>query len=197
MIDTVDMPIDQLHPYHLNPRRGNVELIAQSLRENGQYRALVVNVGTHTGRPYEVLAGNHTLIAAAELGWETVTVGLVDVDDQQAAKIVAVDNRSNDVATYDDAELVELLESIESLDGTGYTPADLDDLKLLLDDTRWDDEFGDDDHGEPDDENFWPKINLQVPPEVFDAWRVALDRFTGDDDVAKLRQLLTDLDAFT
>jgi hypothetical protein len=38
---------------------------------------------------------------------------------------VAVDNRSNDLATYDNAALVELLQSLPDLQGTGYDDAAL------------------------------------------------------------------------
>lgn len=121
-----------LRTYHRNPRQGDVPTIVSSLRTNGQYRALVVNRGTHTGRPNEVLAGNHTLIAAREAGWETIDVSFVDVDDDQAARIVAVDNRASDKASYDDRLLLELLADLPDLDGTGYDPGDLEDLEKAL-----------------------------------------------------------------
>ena len=73
IIDTTTFAVGELQPFHKNPRRGNVEMIAESLQINGQYRAIVVNVGTHTGRPLEVLAGNHTLAAAKQLGWKQIT----------------------------------------------------------------------------------------------------------------------------
>jgi ParB/Sulfiredoxin domain len=57
------VPIDDLVPFPGNPRRGNVAAIKQSLEENGQYRPIVVRRQTR-----EVLAGNHTLQAAKELG---------------------------------------------------------------------------------------------------------------------------------
>lgn len=45
--------VDELAGYHRNPRRGDVDAIARSLAVNGQYRPIVVNIGTHTGRPLE------------------------------------------------------------------------------------------------------------------------------------------------
>ena len=36
----------------------------------------------------EVLAGNHTLIAARELGWEEIDVSFVEVDTDRAKRIV-------------------------------------------------------------------------------------------------------------
>jgi hypothetical protein len=44
----------------------------------------------------EVLAGNHRLIAARELGWEHLAVVCMDVDEEQARRILLVDNRSSD-----------------------------------------------------------------------------------------------------
>ncbi|HEX5119831.1 MAG TPA: ParB/RepB/Spo0J family partition protein [Pseudonocardiaceae bacterium] len=121
----------ELRTYHRNPRQGDVAAIRQSLRVHGQYKPVVVNRGTYTGRPSEVLAGNHTVLAAREEGWTTLWVGWVDVDDDQAARIVLVDNRTADRAEYDDRLLAELLADLPDLDGTGYDPGDLD--KLIKD----------------------------------------------------------------
>jgi len=126
------VPVADLRTYHRNPRQGNVAVIEQSLTVNGQYRPLVVNRGTHTGRANEVLAGNHTLAAARNLGWSHVAVFWLDVDDDQAARIVAADNRTADLGDYDKRLLAELLTDLPDLDGTGYEPYDLDQLAALL-----------------------------------------------------------------
>lgn len=133
---------EELAPYHRNPRRGDVDAIAASLRRNGQYRPIVVNLGTHTGRPLEVLAGNHTLAAARQLGWDRIAATTVDVDDHQAARIVAADNRTADLGGYDDDVLIGLLQELPDLDGTGYEDADLDALLASMD-TPSDDDWGD------------------------------------------------------
>jgi hypothetical protein len=72
-----------------------------------------------------VLAGNHTLIAARDAGWADIAVCWVDVDDDQAARIVAADNRTADLGAYDEEVLAALLGDLTDLDGTGYTEADL------------------------------------------------------------------------
>lgn len=117
------VPVAGLQHYGRNPRRGNVDLIAESLQHHGQYKPIVVRTGT-----MEVLAGNHTLRAAKQLGWDQIAATFVDVDDDQAARIVLVDNRSNDVAGYDETELAELLTSLPDLGGTGFDQASLDEL---------------------------------------------------------------------
>lgn len=127
-LETVRYRPDELTPYHRNPRRGDLPAIMDSLRVNGQYRPIVVNLGRQTGRPLEVLAGNHTLAAARELGWTQITATTIDVDDQQAARIVAADNRTADLGDYDTDQLTSLLRGLDDLEGTGYTDDDLDAL---------------------------------------------------------------------
>lgn len=121
--------IDSLIEFPNNPRKGNIEALAESLKVNGQYRPVVVRKETQ-----EILAGNHLVKAASSLGWTEVDITEVDVDDEQAKKIVAADNRLADLGNYDEKALLELLENI-SLEGTGYVPADLDDLLAMLEES--------------------------------------------------------------
>jgi hypothetical protein len=127
-LEALKVPVDDLRPYGRNPRQGDVGAIVSSLERHGQYRPIVVNARTR-----EVLAGNHTLRAARELGWTEIAATFVDVDEDTAARIVLIDNRSNDLAAYDDQALVDLLRSLPDLDGTGYTGGDLDELLEVLD----------------------------------------------------------------
>lgn len=122
------IPLADLIPYDRNPRKGDVEQIRLSLEHFGQFKTIVVNKGTHTGVPNQVLAGNHTVFAARELGWEELQCTLVDVDADTAARIVLADNRSADRAEYDEDVLLELLQSLPTLEGTGYEAEDVSDL---------------------------------------------------------------------
>lgn len=125
------VPVSELEPYARNARRGDVPAIVASLEAHGQYRPIVARKDTG-----EVLAGNHTLAAARELGWTHVAATWVDVDDDQAARIVAVDNRTNDLARYDDQALASLLEDLadgdRGLEGTGFGSEDLEQLLSKL-----------------------------------------------------------------
>lgn len=127
-IETREIAVKDLHTFYKNPNVGNVGEIAKSLKVNGQYRAIVVNMGTHTGRPLEVLAGNHTLMAARELGWETITAHVLDVDEDQATRIVLADNRTAELGEIDPEVLLEIAGSLDDLEGTGYTDEDLEAL---------------------------------------------------------------------
>ena len=127
--------IYELNLYHQNPRVGNIQTIAESLEKNGAYKPIVVNRGTHTGRPLEVLAGNHTLkahrllVEQGKTGWETISTWVVDVDEEHATRIVLADNRTADLGTYNNDDLLELLGNLnDGLEGTGYDPGYIDAL---------------------------------------------------------------------
>lgn len=152
------MAVDDLAHYHKNARLGNVARVASSLKVNGQYKPIVVNVGTHTGRGMEVLAGNHVLKAAKQLGWKRIAVHQVDLTEAQAARLVLADNKTSDDSTYDEKMLDEILadvlavEDLEDLEGTGYTELDYLDAQARLEapEDDGDDEEGDEGYDQPD-----------------------------------------------
>lgn len=125
------VPVRSLKVHPKNPRKGNEAAILESLEANGWWGALVVQRSTS-----RVLAGNHRLLAARKAKAKEVPVLYVDVDDAAALRILLADNRTADLASYDDRALsgllVELLEGTGKLDGTGYTPATLDKLLASL-----------------------------------------------------------------
>jgi hypothetical protein len=124
----VELGSVEAHP--ANPRRGNVEAIAASLRAFGQVQPLVVQASTG-----HVVAGNHRLRAMVELGWTHVAVVKADLSDQDAQRYLVADNRTSDLATNDDQALVAVLRELEdagALAGTGYDADALEDLQALL-----------------------------------------------------------------
>ena len=124
LFDTVeDVAINDVQPHESNPRIGNVDLIAESLDKYGQYRSIIVN-----RRNGKIIAGHHTWLAARKLGWETISVAWVDVDDETHVRLMLIDNKSSDVGDYDDKFLAELLTSLPDIDGTGYDQNELDDI---------------------------------------------------------------------
>jgi len=119
-----------LKQYNNNPRIGNVDLIAESLEENGQFRPLVVN------KDNVILAGNHTYLAMKQLKWKTCDVFYVDVDEKEARKIVLVDNRLSDLASYDGTLIANMLGDLQEageLKGTGFNADDVDDVLAEFD----------------------------------------------------------------
>ena len=123
--------LTELVPHPSNPRQGDVGAIIQSIEANGWYGTLVAQISTG-----HVLAGNHRLQAAIHCGLDRVPVHWVDVDDDTAHRILLADNRTTDLATYDEHALADLLVEMGktgNLDGTGYDGDDLDDLLAELD----------------------------------------------------------------
>lgn len=135
------VPPATLSIFHRNPRRGDVAAIAASLKAHDQYKPIVVNIGTFTGRPHEVLAGNHTLMAIRDLAekypdderWASVLVHWLDVDDDRCNRIVAADNQTAQLGGFDMEELASLLEDIGTvnLGDIGFTDADLADIHAM------------------------------------------------------------------
>ena len=87
----------------------NLDAIAASLLKFGQRKPLVVHRGV-------VLAGNGTLEAARSLGWTEIDVAEVPDDwDNDTAKAYALaDNRTAELAEWDESELAkQLLELVD------------------------------------------------------------------------------------
>lgn len=120
--------ISDLAHYYKNARIGDLPKIKKSLEKYGQYQEIVVNQGTHTGRPMEILVGNHVTKAATDLGWTELEARIVDVDDATAAGIVAVDNKTGESGTYDKNLLADLLELVPDIRDVGFTTAEMDEL---------------------------------------------------------------------
>jgi hypothetical protein len=138
-IQKLSVDIESLIPHPRNVRQGDVGAISQSLEHNGQYRPIVVQKTTN-----HILAGNHTWKAAQALGWKKIAVTFVDVDDERALRILLADNKTNDLATYDDNQLAGLLQELseteQGLLGTVFDGDDLDQLLADLENTHTDTE---------------------------------------------------------
>lgn len=121
--------VSTLTPHPENPRRGNIELIAESLATNGQFQPLVVQDSTSY-----ILAGNHTFKAATLiLGWPEIDIVRVDVNDEAALRILLAANRTADDGSYDELLLATLLGEIREEDeslliGTGYSAEEVDEM---------------------------------------------------------------------
>lgn len=150
-IGTQPVSLEDLEPFEGNARRGNVDLILDSLRANGQYKPLTVR---RHGETLTILAGNHTFLAllrheeddrAGCADWElsnnrpcqlcinvdrddpTALAHLIECDDATATRINLVDNRAADVGDYDREALETLLSTLDDdLVGTGYALSEAD-----------------------------------------------------------------------
>lgn len=122
-VDGEEVPIKGLKCVPGTPRVPNVEKIAESLRANGQYRRIVINKRDST-----VLVNWGVVLAAKKLGWKTVVAITVDVDPIQAQKIHLADNRCAELARYEELTLAQMLQSLNTPFGTGYSPKEVKQL---------------------------------------------------------------------
>jgi len=127
-VDSKDLVLDPNNARQHS--EAQIKAIAKSLEEFGQQRPLVVDKNN------VVYAGNGTLQAAQSLNWEKVSVVVLPFDDPIKCRAFAIaDNRTSDLSSWDNAELVKSLEEINNanlLDTVGYSSYDVDDLKALL-----------------------------------------------------------------
>ena len=78
-LESLCVPIESLERHPRNPRVGDVEAVAASLRRFGQQKPIVVQASTRY-----VVAGNHLLEAALRLGWTEIAANVVELDDATA-----------------------------------------------------------------------------------------------------------------
>lgn len=120
-----------IHPDPSNARvhdERNLDTIAASLTEHGQYAPLVVQKST--GR---ILKGNGTYQAMKKLKWGACDAYLVDIDDLQATRLSLVDNRSSELATWDDETLALLLQQVGDIESIGWNDSEFKELLSSID----------------------------------------------------------------
>jgi len=187
---TTAMSPAALHLYYENPREGDIPAIMASLRRHTQYKPITGNIGTHTGRPLEILAGNHTLMAFRELAelepqdpqWHQILVHWVDVDDDMAERIMVADNQTGRLGGFDDAKLAEIVAGFDGdIDGLGFTEADVKMLSELADGPPDLDDLAKE-HGEPQHGDDFEGIRLKLDPGVARQWADHRKGFDSDSE---------------
>ena len=112
----------------------NLETIQKSLTQFGQRKPIVVWKDT-------VIAGNGTLQAALALGWTDIEITRVPDDwtkDQITAYAVA-DNRTSDLASWDEEVLLDILADLDGYDllaASGFTDDEIDDLRAIVEEAE-------------------------------------------------------------
>jgi len=86
----------------------NLKAIRDSLDVFGQQKPIVVDSRG------VVIAGNGTLEAARELGWDEIDVAVTDLDPAHAQAFGIADNRTAELAEWDTDVLGQLLEGMDS-----------------------------------------------------------------------------------
>lgn len=161
-LTTHDLPLADLTLLPGNPRQGDIGAVSESMRVNGVYQPIIVNKGTKTGRPNEIIAGNHRAQAAKALGHKTIPAIVLDLTDEEAKRIALADNRTSDLADYDNDALLLMLQDLPDLAGTGYDGDDLDELLAELNTESPDEGLAD-----PDEAPTPPDSPIAKPGDVF------------------------------
>lgn len=120
-----DLVLDPANARKHSPR--NIKAIAASLQRFGQQKPIVVD------KSNVVRAGNGQLQAAMELGWDEIEVVVTTLTGAEATAYAIADNRTAELAEWDDPVLKATLEALADedralLDACGYTEEELDAL---------------------------------------------------------------------
>lgn len=190
-VETIEVDIDTPQDYPGNARLHDEDWLDASVQANGQYRAVLARRlpdGT-----LQLLAGHGTRAAFRRRGDAVIRVEVIEATDREARRINLVDNPRPGIGGFDDNAVLELLDLAKAdggLEGTGWDEAAYEDLLKLagpppsLDDLERR-------HGEPQEDDLWPKIVIAVPPEVkdqfdavmrhpaFEAWVEEYERFAA------------------
>ena len=122
------VPIGRLKVHPKNVNEADLGAIIESIKAQGFYGALVAQRGTNF-----VCVGNHRLLAARQLGFDTLPVTWIDCDDETALRVMIADNRTTRLGNDNPAALAELLAELAATEtglgpGLGYDGDDLDQL---------------------------------------------------------------------
>lgn len=151
----------------------NLETIAQSLKEFGQRKPIVLKDNV-------VIAGNGTLEAAKLLGWTNIDVTRVPSDWTltKAKAFALADNRTSELAEWDGDALLNALTEIEAqglLTATGFSETEMADLSKLWGETPDLDNLLDT-VGDVTEDDGMVKVAFRVPIDVAEKWYEAVKR---------------------
>jgi len=108
-----------------HPER-NIDAIVASLRKFGQQHPIIVNSQNI------VLAGNGRLEAAKKLGWSEILAVRSELSGIDQTAFAIADNRSSELAEWDETGLAETLRALQSedfeIESVGFTDDEVDGL---------------------------------------------------------------------
>lgn len=122
-VETVDIETLTADPENARAHsERNIDAITKSLERFGQQKPIVVD------RDGRVIAGNGTLRAAIAIGWDRIDIVRTDLTGDDARAFAIADNRTAELATWEDetlrAQLAALAEvDVELLKATGFDSA--------------------------------------------------------------------------
>ena len=90
------IPLDKLIAHPLNANRMSEQTyrkLVRNIERTGMYEPIVVRKHPEIGGSFQIINGHHRAKALAELGYETADCVIWDVDDAEAAILLATLNR--------------------------------------------------------------------------------------------------------
>lgn len=149
-MEVKEMAIGKIIPYHNNPRKNEdaIDAVAASIEEFGFQQPIVVD------KDMVIIVGHTRYAAAKELGLATVPVVVAkNLSEEQARAYRLADNKTNELAKWDEDLFVEEIGAIEEIDMSlfGFGSIDLDEAESEIEslDNIVEDDF-DIDEVEPD-----------------------------------------------
>lgn len=121
------VPIADVGEHPRNPNEGDVGAISLSMDDHGFYGAILVQRSTGY-----ILRGNHTYRTAVLKGAAAVPGFWLDVDDDEAARIMLDDNHAARLGMDNQAALADLLRALAASDAGLPATYDGDDLDNIV-----------------------------------------------------------------
>jgi len=109
-LEALTIDLNKLVHLEGNPRKGNVDAIVASYEQFGQLRPIVVR--DNTDGTYTVIAGNHQVRAARQLGWSKIAAVIFDSSEQEAVAFALADNRTTELGYTDPQLLNDMLGTV-------------------------------------------------------------------------------------
>lgn len=109
----IEMKVADLKPYKNNPRKNEeaVQPVMDSIKAVGFRRPLLID------KDNVIICGHTRLLAAKRLGMETVPcISAADMTEEQVRAYRVIDNKTEEIATWDDDLLQQELDNIQDID---------------------------------------------------------------------------------
>lgn len=130
-LEPMMVPISAVSQHPENPNVNDLDEVMTIIQHNGFTTPVLAQQSTGY-----IVDGNHRYQAVIALGAESIPVIWLDIDDEEALRMLVEHNRLARMGKDDDAILASLLDTLQDTEkglvGTGFTDGYLDYLHTLL-----------------------------------------------------------------